>query len=477
MKLKKHFLSLSALLGVSLLATSAWAESCNGHTSFVDETRALESDNQGGYFINMSSPSTSSCHSIRTTVTIPEGVKTFKVYDDGGADGAFTSFACGGWYCSTNLVIIAPEGYNIRVTGSLKTRANNVGSTAGDLGSLVIHDRATTVQLAQYQGAESNVLTWIDNQANIRFYAADYAGINQDGLDLTVHLLKKNETKSTTAIDIYDHGDASAYNVAKISNVQSGTVSIPSPIAVNAIEYDRVFIANTPATIVLPFSLPAGATTNAKFYTLKSVVQVEGEYAWTATFRNIKLDSTNALPEANKPYAVIVPDATELQFNLNGGKATFQTAEIDTLNDDTGNWIFLGTYKDKVWETGDDELGLAYAIAKKSSTNYKAGDFVKVGAGASAAPMRAYISKVNASVTLRPLSRPLARGEVSSIENLPEVINVEFVDEDEKTTAFGRMNTVTGEFKMLRDFDLKGRKVNSANRARGAYYGKKVLKK
>jgi hypothetical protein len=38
----------------------------------------------------------------------------------------------------------------------------------------------------------------------------------------------------------------------------------------------------------------------------------------------------------------------------------------------------------------------------------------------------------------------------------------------------------TGEFKMNYDrgkFDLKGRRVNGSNNARGAYYGKKVLKK
>ena len=67
-----------------------------------------------------------------------------------------------------------------------------------------------------------------------------------------------------------------------------------------------------------------------------------------------------------------------------------------------------------------------------------------------------------------------------SVNYVPETIDVEFVKDDAKggrTVLHGRMNTVTGEFKMLRNFDLKGRKVNSANRARGAYYGKKVLKK
>jgi hypothetical protein len=55
-------------------------------------------------------------------------------------------------------------------------------------------------------------------------------------------------------------------------------------------------------------------------------------------------------------------------------------------------------------------------------------------------------------------------------------------DEDaEHTTVIGQFNTRTGEIKMIYDrgkFDLKGRRVNSEKQnARGAYYGKKVLKK
>ena len=62
------------------------------------------------------------------------------------------------------------------------------------------------------------------------------------------------------------------------------------------------------------------------------------------------------------------------------------------------------------------------------------------------------------------------------------VINVRFVEEDdsgvEKTTAVGRMNAATGEIQIDRWYDLKGRRVNNVKRAaKGAYYGKKVLKK
>ena len=69
-------------------------------------------------------------------------------------------------------------------------------------------------------------------------------------------------------------------------------------------------------------------------------------------------------------------------------------------------------------------------------------------------------------------------------EELPEfmsvIIDVDGDGDGKETTVIGQFNTRTGEFKMNYDrgtFDLKGRRVNSANKARGAYYGKKVLKK
>ena len=51
------------------------------------------------------------------------------------------------------------------------------------------------------------------------------------------------------------------------------------------------------------------------------------------------------------------------------------------------------------------------------------------------------------------------------------------IAESKHTTAIGRVDARTGEFKMLRNYDLKGRNVQGKVKAPGAYYGKKVLNK
>lgn len=259
-------------------------------------------------------------------------------------------------------------------------------------------------------------------------------------------------------------------------------VDFPVPVEVDSIAYNRTFTPQTPATVVLPFDLPEGTTVNAKFYYLESVVQ-KGR-SWKATMTNI---GAGNLPVANTPYAVIVPNGDKLEFNLSG-KATFQTDDIFSTKVSDGNWQFVGVYSYKVWEEGDKELGLAYAFAGSNNEGGAAkGEFGKIKHGGStnpyANPLRAYLRKTSESVQLELLKgRSIDGGEKSSpasvySADLPETIDVEFIDENEKTMFTSRMNTRTGEFEMLREYDIKGRKLNGKSTARNAYYGKKIIKK
>ena len=74
--------------------------------------------------------------------------------------------------------------------------------------------------------------------------------------------------------------------------------------------------------------------------------------------------------------------------------------------------------------------------------------------------------------------RPAAPLSVSVLPERMKVVLVEDGDDGvEHTTVIGHINTRTGEFKMERAYDLKGRKLNGTPKARGAYYGKKKLVK
>ncbi|MBO7512208.1 MAG: hypothetical protein J6T54_04450 [Fibrobacter sp.] len=581
MKLKSQFLSLSALLAMGM-ATTAWGAEVN-----------LATDANGIKYVNMPSPVSNA--TVTNTLNIPNDVQTFKVYDDGGVNGPFTSTSecSASENCSEYLQLNAPTGYFLHLTGSIASNGDSEGKNAtagyGAVAHLKVYNGSQPVYgnwRINPAGNADVMEAWTQSQMLLQFHTTEneLGGTNGAGLDLTIevaldigqdglgfytfpstvdhlemhaspaagralekttvltspsgsfmyltfndtlatgdsvfvlngdqnstdtllktsdvnndtvysssnkltvcvkasedgldkivrataYVVAKNTNLSTAGIDFYTN-ETSGYTVAKISDIATGTVSIPSPVNVDDIIYDRKFKANTKETIVLPFSLPEGATTNAKFYYLQKVVQQDNICAWKATLKRV------ATPEANKPYAIIIENnETELRIDLKGGKATFQTAGTVEQLDQTENWIFKGTYEYKTWESDDEEIGLAYALAKENGDGFVAGQFVRIGDGTSAAPMRAYMRKVNADVRLRNLSRPLAKGEVSSIESLPEVIDVELVDEDDKPMAIGRMNTVTGAIKINRWIDLKGRSTNHKPTTKGVFFNKKGIAK
>ena len=64
---------------------------------------------------------------------------------------------------------------------------------------------------------------------------------------------------------------------------------------------------------------------------------------------------------------------------------------------------------------------------------------------------------------------------VASIEDLPDRIVVEFLDEKENVTAVGALETKTGKVRLDRYhldswYDLRGRRLNGKPSAKGAYY-------
>lgn len=275
-------------------------------------------------------------------------------------------------------------------------------------------------------------------------------------------------------------------------NYSGTTTNIPQGTDVVSIDFNRTFTAGKPSTIVLPFSLPPNTTTNAKFFYLKEVVQVEKTCAWNATVTNITIDDkVPDIPQANTPYVVVLNDGGKLTFDLGGETATFATTTNSVTNPTTtvsdGKWSFIGVYSFQEWKKNDEDLGLVYAFAGSNENNIKQGKFGKIAIAEDAEttgypfanPFRAYLKKRDSNVKLQCPQAVLGRNSAQySIGHTSESIDVLFEDETEngeKTTFMARMDTRTGEFTMLPNYDAKGRKI-AAPKVRGAYYGKKVLK-
>ena len=421
------------------------------------------------------------------TVDISGKIGSFKVYDDGGSttcsivsekgkNGVVKVVATGGCYSKNangKLKLNAPEGYLMQVAGTVNTKTG---------ASLTIYDgsdeAATLLSGKSGSNASTGVLTTTGNVMTVLFNASGCSENEclSDGIDLTVTLIKPSYAAISFA-------SVNKKLIATIDGAYAGAdaIEMTAAISADAVVFDRIFSTNGNgySTIVLPFTI-----NGSRLEGVDAVLQFEGlakdengdtvvtvSYAWCREGVSSECGSLSGLLTGYTPYLVKVSSE---RIGVRGFLAiqASQTAEVRK-----GDWVFRGTLQQKAWEKGDPEIGKVWGFAA-TDEYMNVGDFAKVGPGGWIRPLRAYMAYEPVTGGSNGAGR-LAR--VAKIDDLPDSMPVVIVNRDESgeehTTTIGTLNMRTGEFRMLKDYDLKGRKLNSKPKARGAYYGKKVIKK
>ncbi|WP_407450670.1 InlB B-repeat-containing protein [Fibrobacter sp.] len=144
----------------------------------VTPTWVSEWTSEGGLYVNMPKPGE------ELSVTIPEGVQSFKVYDDGGRDGD----ASYDYYSDATLKLTAPEGYVLRLSGNATILGYYSHVYAYDGESWTLLNRSGW----DVEGEETVVFEpklGKDNKVSIYFRVSYSEGEN---LDLTVELIPQN---------------------------------------------------------------------------------------------------------------------------------------------------------------------------------------------------------------------------------------------------------------------------------------------
>ena len=428
----------------------------------------------------------------------------------------------GGWYKETNYTTkvtqIAKGSYgNLTLYGKwikvyTLTYELNGGTKANSRTSYT--SETETFALGEAEGREGFTFAgWYDNPdfegdavteiplgstGDKTFYAKwnkVYPFVAHYGPAITV---TEYEDGTKTAVVDGNYGDKDKGNEHGLA------VEIPNDIPVNSVEMTRTFPkqAGEYSTFVLPFDVNtekvSGVKVVLRYNGIKNGSTISMKVVWAAD--NVIKDANNnyvhyehTTLNANTPYMVLMDDERDGRFVVDGGVTLKQTTAANTVIDGC-NWMFHGTWKYKEWGTAcsteeqgcDKETGNAYGFAASASEDNQIniGTFVKVGKGAWIRPMRAYLvhkdklqtpefARANGAYVKRPTVKP---------EELPEIMSVviDGIGDGNETTVIGQFNTRTGVFKMNYDrgkFDLKGRRVNGSNNARGAYDGKKILKK
>ena len=412
-------------------------------------------------------------------VNIPEDIRKISVRTN-----------CDGWnYCNNSdgvLVLTAPEGYSLRVSGS---------TDLVDEDSVFIYDGMDTD--AKVLAKMSNNNNHIDYIYSTGRSLAFRLKSNDDGFgeypELNVDVLKKS---GSSAVAVYEYYNG--YKFARIDGLYDGkdTVNIEEDMEVNNVEFIRNFAVTANdsgkySTIVFPFDFNASSVSGlddilefSQMIEENGKLQVEMNRVWCRADVDPDRDcsSYEGNLKANTPYMLKMTDET---LFFNGSDYTIKKTEPAVAT--SGNWQFIGTYAYKKWEKGDTDLGSVYGFAATASNGAEIGQFVKAGSGAFIRPMRAYLK--HSSSNAEP--RPAPAGHVSvwrdRSNELPEEIEVVVVEgkgragigsgesgSEKTTTVIGRINTRTGEFTpVTRTYDLKGRSLNAKPKAKGVYVGKK----
>jgi len=383
----------------------------------------------------------------RTDARIPKGVKSFKVYDNGGSEGYVTTNT------SATLTLQAPSGYVLRITGT---------ADLGSVGALTITSRSSPM-IAQIT-SQISVGPYESDYFSLRYYSdQNIANNTYTGFDLRVDVVRKAQY---AAVSVEEDNNGNVIATIDGAYNETDAIDIPMQIDVDEVVFNRTFSMDGYSTITLPFAIDVNKVDGlAHAYAFDAMgYDANGK-------KQVEMVEVNSLEE-NTPY-IIELSSTSLTFN--GGVTLMPTDAVEVKK---GDWEFRGTFQKKVWSAGDPDLGHVYGYSAEATENVNIGQFVKAAAGAWIRPLRAYLiyNPDDGSGMHKSLGY-----SYSAMEALPESMDVVVVSRDsngkEEKKVIGGFNTRTGEFTMERDHDIKGRKLNGEPKARGVYYGKMKVSK
>ncbi len=144
---------------------------------------------QGVPFVNMPT-----AQSNNITITLPEEVTTFKIYDDGGAVGNYSDGVDG------TIEMRVPNGYTLKMTGSIDTEEGNdlltlsVAYSSGFMERWESYWDRISGEIASLTALET------DQPISVRF--SSNGSVNKAGIELTATVTPKSSQTVTLANDI-----------------------------------------------------------------------------------------------------------------------------------------------------------------------------------------------------------------------------------------------------------------------------------
>lgn len=247
--------------------------------------------------------------------TIPEGVSSFKVYDDGGAKAKYSNSYDGG------LVLIAPEHHVLQLTGTVtaEVQGNDL------LDYLMVYDGGSTSapkigdKYGSESGADIGTLISSGKQMTLTFHS-DPSG-QRDGLDLTVTL--KRDIRSCDIANIDDQTyTGSAFEPAVV-------ITYEGTALVKDVDYEVTYSDNTivgTATITITGQ---GNYAGSKEATFTITPRLAGQYGAVYVYQD--QNGQTALLDGTSVESVDIPSDNYITVNHVTSNRTFTPGKASTV--------------------------------------------------------------------------------------------------------------------------------------------------
>ena len=262
-----------------------------------------------GYYINMPASGTE-------TLTIPSGVTSFKVYDDGGRDGLYSANAEG------TLTIRAPTNKFLVLTGVLKTQHYASASNAPDY--LMIYDgtSSSTTMLEEKAFSpnahgEPYYITKTSSSRTVTLYFKSNSLNQFDGFDLLVQVVSSGTETHSVSYSQKTGGTISASpTTAKIGSTISLSATTNTGYILNGIS-----VKGTDG-------YPLRVDNDLWYNTNPSFVMRGTDVTVTPTFTNAKTKEDG--------LGIVLPRTGTMEVTIPAGVASFKVEDDGGFSEGNG---------------------------------------------------------------------------------------------------------------------------------------------
>lgn len=247
--------------------------------------------------------------------------------------------------------------------------------------------------------------------------------------------------------------------IAVFDGSSEESISIPEPLPVDDVEYDRLFVPNQYAAVILPFDINSTTSySGGAFFKFTDVTREDEK--WIATMTEVQS------LEANLPY-LFIPTEEKLVFHFNDKTKMLKTEMIDPGS--RNGWTFRGTYQKLVWTDESTDFG----FSARNPEDYIRREFVRFSDGDYILPLRCYLSYTGPYV-------PFSQQRRAEPISLPETVEIRLLDENGK--PYGGVGIYTIKNEKIKEksaddaYDLSGRRMcNGLNKGIYIVNGKKMF--